>query len=264
MLSIIIVAYKPDINKLNKLINEINSQYEIILIDNSESNTEIQIQNNQNIKVIKTKNNGNGAAINIGLKNSKTKYALYMDIDVEIEKNFFKDFITMAEKINEFGVLVPNHGNLIETKNYIEKYSGEASVMFFNLNEIRKTTLFDEKYFLYFEEEDLFFQCKKLKIKVYFINEIKIKHNRASSVSKNVENLDNIRSWHYMWSMFYFYKKNNNFIYGFKKVSRFILADIIMVFLSLIVFNFKNIKKRFYRIWGLTVSILGMNSFLRP
>ena len=264
MLSIIIVAYKPDINKLNKLIGKINNEYKIILIDNSELNTKIQIQNNQNIKIIKTKNNGNGAAINVGLKNCQTKYALYMDIDVEIEKNFFKNFILIAEKINKFGVLVPNHGNLETTQKYLERYSGEASVMFFNIYEIKKTKLFDEKYFLYFEEEDLFYQCKKLKIKVFFIIELIIKHNRASSVSKSVENLDYIRSWHYMWSMFYFYKKNYNFFFGIKKVSKFLFADVVMFFFNLIFFNSKNIKKRIYRLWGLTISILGISSFLRP
>ena len=38
-----------------------------------------------------------------------------------------------------------------------------------DINKIKKTSLFDEKYFLYFEEIDLFYQCKQNFIKVYFI-----------------------------------------------------------------------------------------------
>ena len=60
-------------------------------------------------------------------------------------------------------MLVPDHGNLKSKDLQIEKYEGEASVMLFNLDIFKKRNLFDEAYFLYFEEQDLFQYCKKKK-----------------------------------------------------------------------------------------------------
>ena len=200
----------------------------------------------------------------MGLKYCKSPLAIYLDLDVKIQKNFFKKFIKIANDIKNFCILVPNHGNLSDKKNIIEKYSGEASVMMFNMKQIKKTKLFDEKFFLYFEEEDLFQQCKKSLFKVYFIKNLMIKHIRATSVSKSVKNLKNIRSWHYMWSMFYFYKKNFNYFYGLKKVVKLLLLDILMCFFYSVTFNYIYSKNRFYRIYGLLVSMIGLKSFLRP
>ena len=66
-------------------------------------------------KILITKNNGNGAAINLGLKNVKTKYALYMDVDISFEKIFDK-MIDYVKKNSNFAMIVPNHGNLSEDK----------------------------------------------------------------------------------------------------------------------------------------------------
>ena len=264
MLSILLVAYKPDIKKLNFLIKSIDKKYKIIIINNSE----IKLKNlniiDKQVKIINSKNNGNGAAINLGLKYCKTSLVIYMDLDIKIQKKFFKKFIKIAKNIKNFCILVPNHGNLYDKRNIIEKYSGEASVMMFNLKKIKQTSLFDENFFLYFEEEDLFHRCKKSLFKVYFVKNLMIKHDRATSVSKSVKNLKNIRSWHYMWSMFYFYKKNYNYFYGLKKVIKLLIIDSLMCFFYSITLNYDSSINRFYRIYGLLASLLGFKSFLRP
>ncbi len=264
MVSIILVAYKPDIKKLNNLISSINERFNIIIVNNSEIKLKGLILKNKKAKIINSKNNGNGAAINLGLKNCKTKLAIYMDIDVKIKKNFFYKFIKIANKIKDFCILVPNHGNMKHKENVIEKYTGEASVMMFNMIQIKKTKLFDENFFLYFEEEDIFHQCQKHFLKVYFIKNLIIKHFRATSVSKSVKNLKNIRSWHYMWSMFYFYKKNYSYFFSLKKVFRLLVYDIFMCLFYIFTFNYYNSINRFYRMYGLISSIIGIKSFLRP
>ena len=158
---------------------------------------------------------------------------------------------------------MPNHGNLSSEKKIIEKYTGEASIMLFNLKKFKKIGYFDEKYFLYFEEQDLFYQCRKNNLKVYFIPHLKIKHLRASSVSKDLKNIINLRTWHYMWSMFYFYRKNFNYFVAVKKTLFLLIKDFAMLFLFLTIFNMKNAKLRFYRIYGLISSIFGFKSFFR-
>ena len=264
MLSIIIVGYKPEKKKLIKILKKIGKNIKVIFVNNSENYNLKNIKFSKNTTVINSKNNGNGAGINLGIKNCTTKYALYLDIDILFKKDFFKRLINFAKKNKDFGILVPNHGNIKSKEIKIEKYQGEASVMLFNLNKMKKVGYFDEKYFLYFEEQDLFFKCKKNNLKTFFIPSINIKHLRASSVSQNIKNISYLRAWHYMWSMFYYYKKNFSYVTAIKKTFFLLINDIIMLFIFLIFLNIKNSKYRFYRIYGIMTSMIGLKSFLRP
>ena len=165
MLSVIIVAYRPDKVKLRKILKKIGKQTKIIIINNCKEYNLNDIKFSKKTKIIRSKNYGNGAGINLGLKNCKTKLAMYLDIDVEFKNNFIQKFINYSKKVKDFSVLIPNHGNLNSKKKRIEKYEGEASVMLFNIKKFRKTKIFDENYFLYFEVIDLFYNCKKMGLK---------------------------------------------------------------------------------------------------
>ena len=46
------------------------------------------------------------------------------------------------QKIDNFSVIVPNHGNLNSKKQYIKKFSGEASMMLFNIVNMKKLNFF--------------------------------------------------------------------------------------------------------------------------
>ena len=263
-MSIIIVAYKPEMKKLMSVQTLIAKDLKVILVNNSENLDLNKVKFDNNVTIINSKNNGNGAAINLALEKITTKYAMYLDIDVEFQKDFIEKISYQANTIGKFGVLVPDHGNL-ESKNLkIEKYEGEASVMLFNLDTFKKKNLFDEAYFLYFEEQDLFQYCKKKNIKVFFLSGLQIKHHRASSVSYEEKNLSYLRSWHYTWSMFFYYKKNFNYWKAVKKTFLILFSDLFMIIFFLISFNIKSLKIRFFRVFGLASSIVGLKSFLRP
>ena len=264
MLSVIIVAYRPDKVKLRKILKKIGKQTKIIIINNCKEYNLNDIKFSKKTRIIRSKNYGNGAGINLGLKNCKTKLAMYLDIDVEFKNNFIKKFINYSKKVKDFSVLIPNHGNLNSKKKRIEKYEGEASVMLFNIKKFRKTKIFDENYFLYFEETDLFFRFKKNGLKVFFIKDLVISHQRASSIENETSAISNLRSWHYMWSMFYFYKKNFSYTYALKKTYILLIKDFIILLSSMLTFDFKNTKLRFYRLYGLVSSMICLKSFLRP
>lgn len=264
MLTFIFVLYKSDKKKLKSILNKISKNHQIIFIINSENYNLNDLNIIHKHKILITKNNGNGAAINLGLKNVKTKYALYMDVDISFEKDFFDKMIDYVKKNSNFAMIVPNHGNLSEDKETIEKYDGEASVMLLNLEKTNIVNNFDEKYFLYFEEVDLMYQLKRNKEKVLFLTKLKIKHERAKSIKNESNEIKNVRAWHYMWSMFYFYKKNYNFFFALKKISKLIFIDFLMCVFYFLTFDHYNCKIRFFRIYGATCSILNFPSFLRP
>lgn len=134
--------------------------------------------------------------------------------------------------------------------------------MLFNLEKIKNKILFDEKYFLYFEETDFFYNCLKKNLNVYFIPEVVFSHNQGTSSEESIE-INYLRKWHYSWSQFYFYKKNFGFFYSLYKCLPFFFKDIIMMFVYFLKFDFKLLKLRYYRISGFINSLIGLKSWKR-
>ena len=264
MLSIIIVIFKTDKQKLQLVLDKINKNLPIIFIVNDPNYNFDGLIILQKHTFLKSENDGNGAAINLALKTIKTEYAIYLDIDIFFELNFFEEMINAANIIRDFSILVPNHGNLNSKNDILEKYDGEASVIFFNMSKLEKIGHFDQNFFLYYEETDLLLRCKNINEKVYFLPKIRIKHFRASSIVDETNEIHNLRSWHYMWSMFYFYRKNYSYFYALKKTYKLLFYDFIKLILFIVCFNSKSFVTRYYRIWGLVSSMLFMRSFLRP
>ena len=89
--------------------------------------------------------------------------------------------------------------------------------MFFNKKNFDLIGGFDENIFLYFEENDY---CKRSKnfFKNYQINNVEVVHDAGNSVSlkndKEVQDQRDLRSWHFVWSKFYYYRKNYSFIFA--------------------------------------------------
>jgi len=262
MLTIILVIYKTDKNKLRNILKRVGSRYNILIVDNSYNYNFKNIKLTKKTKIIRSQNNGNGAGINIALKNCKTENAIYTDIDVKFHKNFIKELINISKKIKNFSVLVPNHGKFKKESKIIKNFIGEAPVMFFNLRNLRKINFFDENFFLYYEEVDILFRSIKNNFPTYLIPNLRIKHERATSTI-NSKRIKNLRQWHYMWSMFYFYKKHYNFFIALNKTFKFLIKDTVIFLIYFITFNFKKSSIRFFRLYGLICSILGFKSFLR-
>ena len=263
MITVIIVVYKSDKKKLKEILDQIDESIKVIIIDNSLNYDFGELSLSKNTQVIRSSNIGNGAGINKALESCQTHYALYMDIDVELPNNFIYKFTSFIKKINNFTILVPNHGDSKISDKIVEKYDGEASIMLFNLKKFPNKKIFDENFFLYFEETDLFLNCKKKNLKIFYLRDLSIVHERSSSIDTNLSEIDNLRSWHYMWSMFYFYKKNYSFLFGIKKTYIYLIKDLIMFLYYLLLFNKKKFNIRFFRIYGILCSILGLKSFKR-
>ncbi len=262
MISIILVIYKPKEKLFKKFLEKIPNKDRLILVNIDHFNLK-KFNLPKKIKIINTKNKGYGAAINLALSRCVTKYAFISQIDVNYKKNFFKKFYDFSKRIKNFSILIPNEKKK-STQNIIsENIDGEASTMLIDVKKIKKIR-FDENIFLYFEETDLFFRCKKKNYKVLDVNNFKIFKKRASSISYKNNKIENIMKWHYMWSMFYFYRKNYNYFFALKKTYIYLFKDCIKLFIYLILLDRYNFQIRFYRIYGLLTSIMGIKSFKRP
>lgn len=274
-LTIFFVSYYSK-KKIQKLIKRIDKDIKILIIDNArEKNIKKFFQKHKNVKVIVNKfNSGQTGGINTGLKNIKTKYSIYMDSDISFKKNTINNFLKFANKIKNFIILAPQH----EKNEYDSTFRSEKKNQFkdlilmkmvhghfllFNSKNVKKIGLYDEKIFLYFDETDYCLRAYRKNQRIYVIPEIKVKHQGGKSIEiNNSLEIEANKHWHFMWSKFYFYKKNYSVFYGLKKT----IIDLFLSFLKMIIFfPINNRKNIIYsnQFKGLINSYLGNNSFRR-
>lgn len=140
----------------------------------------------------------------------------------------------------------------------------EGCALLFNLGKLKEYGFFDNKIFLYYEEDDLFFKCHKNNLNIILCKNIFIKHFGNSSVDKKYRfEIELNRNWHYMWSKFYYYKKNYSYMKGLKET----LGHFVRSIFKLSFFYLLN-KKKFLiyqnRASGLINSYINKPSWKRP
>ena len=270
-LTIIMVNYKCDKDKLNACLKSINIKVKVLIVDHSHDLKEdqIDIPNNISLKIIKNKNLGNGAGINFGIENAKTKYVLYLDIDTILSDSFFtklenavnevREFAVIAPKINDFynNKKIKDYGNLSISKFFYNKifykikketklpeninhvFFVSGSIMLINKELIlNKNIKFDENIFMFFEEDDFFHQCFKLNLKIFLIDNIEATH-LDGSVLDNTLNYECFKKWHWEWSKYYFLDKHYNKIL----ISFLALKNLIKFYIKIFFYYFLDKKK---------------------
>ena len=139
----------------------------------------------------------------------------------------------------------------------------EGCSLLFNLPTLRKIGLFDEKIFLYYEENDLYLRCLKNNKKILMLNNVYVKHiNNNGSDKKYEKYIDDIRHWHLMWSKFYYYKKNFSFSRGILETYESFISSFIKAIYYYFV-NQRKFKKYYNRFSGLLNSYIGKKSWKR-
>jgi N-acetylglucosaminyl-diphospho-decaprenol L-rhamnosyltransferase len=269
-ITVVITSYKSD-KKIIRCLKSINNQCKTIVIENSK-NTSFKEKIEKSFENIECfvagENLGYAKGNNKGLTEVKTKYALILNPDAELETDTLINFLHTANKIKNFAIIGPAIQDE-KIKNNIKELTEVSSVkgfaMFLNLEEFKDVGFFDENIFIYLEEIDL---CKRLKEKnkkIFVDPSIKINHQGGSSHEEKYNfEMELSRNWHWMWSTFYFNKKHMGFLLALMNISdKLISAFIKYIFYSLIL---KNSKKLIYkhRLSGLFNSIIGKPSWFRP
>lgn len=249
--------------------------YEIFVVDNNSQDGSIEAieQEFADIKIIKNPNNaGFGAANNLAIKQAKGKYIFCLNTDTLLVNNAIKimfDFMEKEENQNvgvcggllhdvdlnvihsggrfpclegvfwKFGLryLLPKYYrkryglDCLATK--IEYVTG-ADIMF-RKSVLDKVGLFDENYFMYFEESDLCYRIKKIGYLIKLINDAKIIHLEGKSTKDELKK----KKW-FKSSEFYYFKKHHPFKFYFVK-----LMYIYIYFIDGYIMNNTNSKELF-------------------
>ena len=287
-LTVVIVTYKTDEKILINCINSIDKNINIKIIENSETfPNRLEFERNfTNISVHCTgKNLGYGAGNNFGLEKVDTKFALISNPDTIYEKNFFENIkIYLNDKFNfsiigaqyrdnsvfaSYGFFEENQKKKLPTniKSLTEVDWVVGYSMLLDLSKFSNKKLFDENFFLYFEEFDL---CKQIQAnggKIYSSSDLVVKHlgSQGSFASNEKLKLDaqKLREWHWMWSTFYFYKKNYGLLFALRKSLGKLLRAFIKIVYYQLTFN-EDLKSKYVsRLLGLLNSMIGNKSSYR-
>ena len=281
-LSVIIVSYKSEY-VIENCINSIDSEIEIIVIDNAGNNQlkeKIEAKY-KNVKCILSKENlGMGAGNNLGIKNVNRDFVLILNPDVTLEKSSIDEMIIASQEIENFGIIAPL-SDKSEYPNYTKKKmndfdpikpfkvkSVDGYAMLLNLKKLKKLNgfyFFDENFFLYLENEDLCLRLEKNDENIYIVPKSRIHHLGGKAVDPKYKNeIEYLRNWHWMWSKFYFNKKHYGYLIALFKVFKNLISAKIKFFYYLITFN--TFKRKIYqmRLLGLMSSMIGKNSYYRP
>ena len=275
-LTIVFVSFFSK-NIIEKPISQIPSNIPIIVVENSKDK---ELKNNlekkyQNVTVvIPDANTGNGGGANVGLRMANSKYALYLDVDVELNKDTLDVLYFHANKLKDYSILGPKIEGLdYKKEDYKKKDSFEkvhsmnfltGCALFFNMKAFKDIGFFDEKIFLYYEENDLYLRSFKKDYKIYLIEEAQIKHlgNYSTDlIDKNSIEIN--RNWHLMWSTFYFHKKHFGIIEAYKKtILKF--SSAVLKYLFFLIMR-KKIQKNIYfaRMSGIFNAVIGKKSWFR-
>ena len=269
--TIIITTFRSE-DKIGACLDSINSAVKVIIIENSNNfQFKKNIENKyQNVEcILSGENLGYGKANNLGLRKVKTKYALVLNPDTILDTDALKNFVNTAKQIKYFSLIGPNQNEQIKKgakkQNILDVKNIKGFAIFFNMKNFINQNYFDENYFLYFEEIDLCRQIIRKKEKIYINEKIKVYHFGGESVkSFNKLEIEKSRNWHWMWSTFYYHKKNYNFIYSLIIIFPKLISSISKYLFFSIFLDKKKKIIYLYRLKGIINSILNKKSWYRP
>ena len=285
-LTVIIVTFNTSEEIILNCLRSINKNVKVLIIENSSNflHEKIILSQFSNVKIICTGENlGYGKGNNFGIQQVNSEYVLILNPDVICDKDFFLNLPEIINEIDDFAVVGCQYlqdkifmpagffdkkdnekfidrfkNNNIEKLERVEWVTGCS--MLINLNKFPDKKIFDEKFFLYFEEFDLCLNLVKIGKNIYTSKKLKIHHFgfKSSLDENNIDNtkINNVKDWHYMWSSFYFYKKNYSFLFAIKKLFGKFFRSLFKSIFYTIIFQKKNRKKYLNRFLGLLNSLL--------
>ncbi len=271
----IIVTYNSE-QVINNCLDSLPKDASKIIIENSNNiETKNYLEKKyDNIKVFLSENEGMGRSNNKGINESDTQFVFIINPDTIFKNDAIKNIFDAAKSIDDFAIISPintdaNHPNYKTSvkklsKNIIEVESVDGFAMLINKKKYEENNFFDEKFFLFLENDDL---CKRTRVlgnKIYVIKNSFIDHKGfSSSTGVNKDELECLRNWHWMWSKFYFNKKHNGFFQALISIAPNFFSSILKIFIFTILFNNKKRKIYQFRFSGILNSITGKTSWYR-
>tara|TARA_B100001057_G_C22798658_1_gene930669 strand:- start:850 stop:1659 length:810 start_codon:yes stop_codon:yes gene_type:complete len=261
--TVVIVSYKSE-HLIEENIKSYSENTKIIIIENSQNYLlKDRIEKKyKNVEVILNENSGFAQAANLGAKLTKTENIFFCSPDNFTERDTINKLEDFSKKLdNEFGILILSDEN--ECPNTILPIKETRGMLcFFVKKEVfLNLSGFDEKFFLYYEDNDLVRRTLEKNLKIYQVP-IKYSNRQGSHNEKFNHPVEVNRNWHLMWSKFYYKKKYKGYIYSFISTIPYLIRSLI----RLLIYINNPIQKEIYlaRISGLYNSYILKDPWYRP
>ena len=274
-LTIVIVTLKSE-SIIDQCLESIDKNIPIIIVENSNNHKfKNKLESKyQNLKCILANSNlGMGAGNNIGIKEAKTDFILILNPDVVLENNTLDELFLASNKISDFSIIAPLEKKYINygpSNNHNKEFPFQVQwvdgfAMLLNKKKLKEEIFFDEKFFMYLENNDL---CKRVTNNggsIFIVPNAKINHLAAKTVDIRFANeVEFSRNWHWIWSKFYYNKKH----FGNLKAIIVCLPNYLSAVIKFIFYLLINnkIKKKVYfnRASGFLNALMGKSSWYRP
>lgn len=245
---------------VSSLINYEGNYEEIVIVDNDED-LGFKIYDsrfkNQIVKIIKNKKNlGYAGGMNVGIRyalSKKATHILLLNNDTVIEKEFLIPLLKFLEKEKQVGIVAPaikfqrNKKTIYDLGGKVNLVFGKTShcevgkitsyspqlvdyvsgcCMLIKREVLEKIGLFDERFFLYYEDVNFCLRAKEVGFTTYILPSVSIFHNLSKTVGKNS-------------SLAIYYQTKSALIFGEKRIKNKPLNRLFIFFQSLILI-FKN------------------------
>lgn len=280
-LTVIIVTFNSA-KIIQSCLEKINlKKYRTIIVDNDSNDETLEIVKNfiDEKNIVKLTNNaGYGRANNIGLKMVKTKYALVLNPDAYIFENDISKIIEVMNKNDQIAIagaipfkLLDDKEqalidvSLIRKKNeceefYYTKFLTGAS-LFFQIKAFKKIGFFDEKFFLYCEDNEICKRVIKNGYKNALIKNSKFYHIGGNSSERMEVKLNNKILWHRNgWSKAYYFEAVHGVIVGKLKAIIMLLKFSYLIFKDLFTEQKINDQNK-YPFLGVLSYTIGIKAF---
>ena len=276
-LTIIIVTIKSQ-NIIDGCLKSIDPDIKKIIVENSSNHefTNYLKEKYKNIECYLTgKNLGMGSGNNFGIEKSKTRYVMILNPDTILKPNTLNQIFEISKNL-EFAILSPLSDNKDYPNYKVQKELTNKKKGLFEVDQIDgyamildkhqfNDNFFDEKIFMYLENDDLCMRIKKLNEKIYVYSKSIVSHLGASAVDqKYFQEVELSRNWHWNWSKFYFRKKHYGFINALLLNVPIFFKSCFKCFFYLLTNNKFKYKLYFCRASGFFNSLVAKNSWYRP
>jgi GT2 family glycosyltransferase len=292
-ITVIIVTYLTKKNILLNCLNSIDNKIKVIIVENSNrfKYKKFFLRKFSNLNIVCTGSNlGYGKGNNFGLNKTKSDYALIINPDIICDKMLFKNINKLLKIRNNFSIIGCQYlydkvfmpagfFDFIKNKKYKDNFFIKkpkiltkvdwvtGCSLLINMKKFKNKNIFDENYFLYFEEFDL---CKDILDKnglVYTANNLKVHHlgfKGSIGASNSLrQSAIKLRNWHFMWSSFYFYKKHYSYLYALFKLSGKLFRSFLKAIFYIVIFDKSKKNKYLYRFLGILNGIIGNKAYYR-
>lgn len=280
-LTIVIVTFNSA-KIIQSCLEKINlKKYRTIIVDNDSNDETLEIVKNfvdeKNIVKL-SKNSGYGRANNIGLKMVKTKYALVLNPDAYIFENDILRVVSIMKKNDNIAIAgaipfkIINDVkcplidiSLINKKNECEEFYYTkfltGALLFLKIKAFENIGFFDEKFFLYCEDNEICKRVIKNGYKNAIIKNSKFYHIGGNSSKRTERHLNNKILWHQNgWSKAYYCEAVHGIIIGKLKAIIMLLKFSYLIFKDLFTEQKINDKNK-YPFLGVLSYVIGIKAF---